>query len=294
VDRMLMELAVADNYPDKRGGRVPTRRSKNHSLSASNSLQSLSFPDSARRLELEKNGLGGGREMSSANQTDYDNAESVNSDLEEARSDSEMAISTSKLEELKRALRPTLASLNAYRQNRLPPLLPFGQITKQNMTQMRPPDPSPNTALVTQISGPTPKFPPLVGRPFDAGNEADIESSNCSSLASSRMNFAVSRPRWKQSIHSIGYDNEYELASVATSQNSSMASGMHFNGVLPSDGRDMTQRGGDTDFIPMDADINDGEGMLDARGQVEKLSRDIQRNFGEFQLATFSDIDKSE
>lgn len=93
VDRMLMELAVADNYPDKRGGRFPTRRSKNHSLSASISVQSLSFPDSAKRLE---NGIAGGREMSSANQTDYDNAESVNSDLEEARSDSEVAISTSK------------------------------------------------------------------------------------------------------------------------------------------------------------------------------------------------------
>ena len=93
VDRMLMELAVADNYPDRKGGRFPTRRSKNHSLSASISVQSLSFPDSARRLE---NGLGGGREMSSANQTDYDNAESVHSELDEARSDSEMAISTSK------------------------------------------------------------------------------------------------------------------------------------------------------------------------------------------------------
>jgi len=201
-----------------------------------------------------------------------------------------------RLEELKKALRPTLASLNAYRQNRLPPLLPFGQITKQNMTQMRPPDPNPpaaDPAASAQIPGRIPKFPPLVGRPFDAGNEADIESSNCSSLASSRMNCSMGRPRWKQSIHSIGYDNEYELASVGTSQNSSMASGMHFNGVLPSaDGGG--RGGGGSDFVPMDADINDGEMMLDARGQVELLSRDIRRNFGEFQLATFSDIDKSE
>ncbi|KHN79020.1 hypothetical protein Tcan_01987 [Toxocara canis] len=49
-------------------------------------------------------------------------------------------------------------------------------------------------------------------------------------------------------VHSIGYDNEYEIASRE-------------------DLREL------------------------ARGQMEALSRDIRNNFGDYQLATFSDID---
>ena len=51
--------------------------------------------------------------------------------------------------------------------------------------------------------------------------------------------------RWK-SVHSIGYENEYEMS--------------------------------------------DPEGL--AIQEMQALSRDIRRNFGDFQLATFEDIDR--
>lgn len=111
--------------------------------------------------------------------------------------------------------------------------------------------------------------------------------------------------RWKsghsrsvQSIpFSIGYDNEYELAddtansSIATSL--SQMSTSHTGAFVPQ------QNGIDVDFAPVDAE-NDNEPkpkndnsneILDARGKVYELSRDIRRNFGDYQLASFSDIE---
>lgn len=77
----------------------------------------------------------------------------------------------------------------------------------------------------------------------DNGNDADIDSL-CSSLNASSI---FGNLRWN-SVHSIGYDNEYEIASR----------------------EDLKEL---------------------ARGQMKALSRDIRNNFGDYQLATFSDID---
>nr|CDJ86853.1 Adenylyl cyclase class-3 4 guanylyl cyclase domain containing protein [Haemonchus contortus] len=74
------------------------------------------------------------------------------------------------------------------------------------------------------------------------GDDGDSES-NCSSLASS---VELDPLRWK-SVHSIGYENEYEMES-------------------------------------------DNEGL--AIEEMKALSRDIRRNFGDFKLATFDDIDQ--
>ncbi|VDO25298.1 unnamed protein product [Heligmosomoides polygyrus] len=73
-------------------------------------------------------------------------------------------------------------------------------------------------------------------------NDGDSESQ-CSSLASS---IELDPLRWK-SVHSIGYENEYEMQS-------------------------------------------DNEGL--AIEEMKALSRDIRKNFGDFKLATFDDIDQ--
>uniref|UniRef100_A0A1I7WW08 Protein TSSC4 n=1 Tax=Heterorhabditis bacteriophora TaxID=37862 RepID=A0A1I7WW08_HETBA len=78
-------------------------------------------------------------------------------------------------------------------------------------------------------------------RPCD-GTDADAESQ-CSSTAGS---IDLDPLRWK-SVHSIGYENEYEMQS-------------------------------------------DNEGL--AIEEMKALSRDIRKNFGDFQLATFDDIDQ--
>ncbi|CAJ0597773.1 unnamed protein product [Cylicocyclus nassatus] len=72
--------------------------------------------------------------------------------------------------------------------------------------------------------------------------DADVESQ-CSSVASS---MDLDPLRWK-SVHSIGYENEYEMQS-------------------------------------------DNEGL--AIEEMKALSRDIRKNFGDFKLATFDDIDQ--
>uniref|UniRef100_A0AC34QHI1 Adenylate cyclase n=1 Tax=Panagrolaimus sp. JU765 TaxID=591449 RepID=A0AC34QHI1_9BILA len=110
----------------------------------------------------------------------------------------------------------------------------------------------------------------------DAGNEADVDS-NCSSLASSRM---FDKYRWT-SAHSIGYENEYEFAN-------DLENGFADVVELPGQSKAV---GADSDFTPMDADDSENEQEQNARQEVEAISRDICKNFGEFQLANFSDID---
>uniref|UniRef100_A0A1I8AS51 adenylate cyclase n=1 Tax=Steinernema glaseri TaxID=37863 RepID=A0A1I8AS51_9BILA len=88
------------------------------------------------------------------------------------------------------------------------------------------------------------------GRPpkkalVDTGNDADVDSI-CSSLASSRMFSAPIRGR---SVRSIGYEDEYEIAT--------------------------------------DPELEE----ISARCEMEALSRDIRRNFGDYELATFEHID---
>lgn len=176
--------------------------------------------------------------------------------------------------------------------------------------------------------------------------EGDIDS-NCSSVASSLMFLnaknkvltpvervdLTNRTKWK-SVHSIGYDNEYEFASEVDYYDSSdydvsdadieaekltklntskinsdscellgafdplklKANNSVFNDSLK--------------FLAMDEDTEDEhiglennslnnenkkviikEEILDARCQVHALSRDIRQNFGDYKLASFSDID---
>lgn len=117
-------------------------------------------------------------------------------------------------------------------------------------------------------------------RPIDAGNEADIDS-NCSSLASSTM---FDKLRWK-SVHSIGYDNEYEFASDVEER--------LLPPILPEKQKEKPAVGEDADFLPMDASDSEAELEQSMRQEVEAISRDICRNFGEYKLASFSDVDAS-
>jgi len=104
----------------------------------------------------------------------------------------------------------------------------------------------------------------------------------------------LDRRRWN-SVHSIGYDNEYEFASEADDDPSRNSSSIDIGLNAPV----KQSVGANADFIAMDADEADevdgprrvDETILDARGQVTALSRDIQKNFGEYNLATFSDLE---
>ncbi|KAF7639544.1 hypothetical protein Mgra_00000873 [Meloidogyne graminicola] len=143
------------------------------------------------------------------------------------------------------------------------------------------------------------------------GNEAD---RSCSPSIGSMQQFSPNNNnktttskllkalKWRQSVsHSIGYDDEYELASIPLS--SSYASSVSVTSwgdekqqnVLPSVGEN-------SHFIPIDAE--DGEDKKDEKyskyenkligdtnslkKQMLELSREIRRDFGEFQLSRFS------
>uniref|UniRef100_A0A183BNY1 Myosin motor domain-containing protein n=1 Tax=Globodera pallida TaxID=36090 RepID=A0A183BNY1_GLOPA len=164
------------------------------------------------------------------------------------------------------------------------------------------------------------------------GDEADI-SCSCSSMASSQQNSfmpcttssncqhqkaselpllaAVSSLRWRQSAHSIGYENEYEMASAPLSSCSS------YTGIsvempdelppLPSPPSTIAHLGQSVgefaQFVPIDSEeempADEGgvncEGMApmaegtSLKSQMLRLSRDIRENFGDFPLAHFSD-----
>uniref|UniRef100_A0A914GZ43 adenylate cyclase n=1 Tax=Globodera rostochiensis TaxID=31243 RepID=A0A914GZ43_GLORO len=164
------------------------------------------------------------------------------------------------------------------------------------------------------------------------GDEADI-SCSCSSMASSQQNSfmpcntstncqhqkaselpllaAVSSLRWRQSAHSIGYENEYEMASAPLSSCSSYT-GMSVEmpdelPPLPSPPLTIAPLGQSVgefaQFVPIDSEeempADDGGGICEGmapmaegtslRSQMLRLSRDIRENFGDFPLAHFSD-----
>lgn len=201
------------------------------------------------------------REVSSACHTEYDNAES-----ESALSDGEM-ISDSRLEELKRALRVGSNNNNP-------------ALARDNRRHKR----SRLSELAHQLTNFGRKK-----RLLDNGNEADMES-NCSSLASSAL---FENLRWK-SVHSIGYDNEYEFASeVDDNRGLSRLSGMSSTALPPPENFHRPV-GTNANFKPMDEDgDSDENGNMDfdqdVRQQVQQISRDICKEFG--QLSSFSDID---
>jgi hypothetical protein len=194
------------------------------------------------------------REMSSACHTEYDNAES-----EAALSDSEM-MGNSRLGELKRALRVG---------NR------GSAIALDNRRHKR----SRLSELAYQLSGLSRKK-----RLLDNGNEADVDS-NCSSLATSQI---FDKLKWK-SVHSIGYDNEYEFASEGDENTgNSNQSGLSCAMLPPPEGFSGPV-GNNSNFRAMDADDSDENGNeefdQDVRRQVQQITQDICRNFGEYDLA---------
>lgn len=168
--------------------------------------------------------------------------------------------------------------------------------------------------------------------------EGDIDS-NCSSIESSQMFLnshnkvltqidkidLIKRFKWK-SVHSIGYDNEYEFASESDYYDSSdyniSTTDLEIKKLnqiksvkILSDSYELlnafdpaklasAQNG--CKFIAMDEDTEDenehhvnakkmdnnqNKEIFNARYQVQALSRDIRQNFGDYKLATFSDID---
>lgn len=200
------------------------------------------------------------REMGSACNTEYDNAE----ESDGALSDSEM-ISKSRIDELKRALRVGATNNSA--------------MALENRRNRR----SRLSELAYQLSG--------LGRKrrfLDNGNEADMES-NCSSLASSTL---FDKLRWK-SIHSIGYENEYEFASETDDNRyASRLSGFsetilpppeEFQGAVGAVGSNTNFRAMDEEG---DSDDENGNFKFDqaVRQQVQldlaKISRDICKEFG--------------
>uniref|UniRef100_A0A914Z1K6 adenylate cyclase n=1 Tax=Panagrolaimus superbus TaxID=310955 RepID=A0A914Z1K6_9BILA len=186
------------------------------------------------------------RELSSACHTEYDNAES-----EGACSDPEV-VTSSRLEELKHVLRGFSSRGNANEEKR-----------KQTSERF---------------------FQRKYNRPYDAGNEADIDS-NCSSVASSTI---LDKLRWK-SVHSIGYENEYEFASDIEENivNINMLPALRCKPKTKS-------VGDDANFLPMDASDSENENQLTTtQNEVTALTQDIYKNFGEYQLSTFSDMDAS-
>ncbi|KAI6240019.1 hypothetical protein M3Y99_00485500 [Aphelenchoides fujianensis] len=258
VDRMLQELSNLNPLGSQRGPDC-----------APFPLGFSALSNSTRSVNSNR------REMSSACHTEYDNAES-----EGALSDSEM-VSSSRLDELKRALTASGASAQSQK---------AAAVALENRRHKR----SRLSDLASQLGafGRRRRGPGGVG---DTGHDADVDS-NCSSLASSAM---FDRLRWK-SVHSIGYEGEFEIADFASETDETGGSRQSaLSGALPPPAPpSVGSRGavGDgADFRAMDEDSDDnGNNAEEAeriRHQMQELSRDICANFGEFQLASFSDAD---
>lgn len=123
---------------------------------------------------------------------------------------------------------------------------------------------------------------------LDPGHEADIDSV-CSSRASSHvffdesLRFPFPQSRASQSAvtrrKSIGYDSEYDNFGGGLS---SQDGGGIFR--VPSQISDM-----EIDFF----DANNGDSPIaNPLDEMRKLTSDIKQNFGEFSLASFSDMEK--
>lgn len=131
----------------------------------------------------------------------------------------------------------------------------------------------------------------LINGKFANGNEADIDS-NCSSITASRA--CLDRIRWK-SVHSIGYDNEYEFnnysseAESASGLSRASSTALSLNDPMANSGAFVPKN---RNFLAID-DVTE-EAVCEqqlTRGQVYAIARDIRKNFGDYQLASFSDIE---
>lgn len=122
----------------------------------------------------------------------------------------------------------------------------------------------------------------------DADNDADIDS-NCSSVASSMLFGDV---RWK-SVHSIGYENEYEFVGSEPEEG---AAGSRQSVQKPAAERGAVGLGLDCRAMDAESDEEEeprGSGQAaEAARQVQELSQDIRRNFGDFQLASFPGLER--
>lgn len=125
-------------------------------------------------------------------------------------------------------------------------------------------------------------------RLYDPGNDADIDS-NCSTTTSSTI---LDKLRWK-SVHSIGYENEYEFASDIDEQEVTLK--LLKSPTQLSKTANTNSVGADEDFLHMDASDPETEkrDFPSTQNQVEALTQDIYKSFGEYQLSTFSDMDAS-
>jgi hypothetical protein len=120
---------------------------------------------------------------------------------------------------------------------------------------------------------------------LDTGHEADIDSV-CSSVSSSRVFFDESlrypfprqHQRRSKSAKSFGYENEYENIAAAPSAANGGAGAAFYR--MPSELSDM-----DIDYFDADED------GVDPLTAMHRLTNDIRQNFGDYKLATFSDID---
>uniref|UniRef100_A0A915CPD7 Uncharacterized protein n=1 Tax=Ditylenchus dipsaci TaxID=166011 RepID=A0A915CPD7_9BILA len=254
VDKMLMELAVVDGFNANQPecARFPT----------SNGTNGVHQPSKLSSRDVQSSSK---REMSSTCHTEYDNADS-----DGVYSDSEM-INDSQLEQTKERLDDLKQSLIA------------SKSSKENQQFRSSPHPHKGHHLSANRAGIEGSALSQItnNRRFDNGSEADIDS-NCSSLASSMM---FDKLRWK-SVHSIGYENEYEFASEdeeevdihssAATELSGILGGREQGAFVPSSSQPA--------FEPMDADTaeqdleigeatsfrpytNAGRGdILDARG----------------------------
>uniref|UniRef100_A0A0N4ZUL8 adenylate cyclase n=1 Tax=Parastrongyloides trichosuri TaxID=131310 RepID=A0A0N4ZUL8_PARTI len=232
VDRMLKELACVNDF-QMGSCKFDDPEYSKFPLHYTSSIGGESSKSSINRF---------GRAMSSTCHTDYDNMDSeVNSDQE---FDGRML---SKLEELKLALKGSEIDQSRYSSNS----------TRTGNRRSK----KPRKSLFDSFKRRKYNVP-------DTGDEADGEESNCSSLAASQF---FDNVRWK-SVHSIGYDNEYEFTND-NNMNDSF-------GFIDDDNETQIDNN----------ENKETEEIVNAKEEMAKLAKDIQQNFGDYKLASFEKL----
>uniref|UniRef100_A0A0K0DWC3 adenylate cyclase n=1 Tax=Strongyloides stercoralis TaxID=6248 RepID=A0A0K0DWC3_STRER len=237
VDRMLKELACVDDF-EMGSCKFDDPEYSKFPLHYASSIGGESNKSSLHRF---------GRGVSSTCHTDYDNMDS------EANSDQEVDCQVySKLEELKKALKGTDIDQSRYSNNSTKPGNRRNKKSRKSL------------------------FDSFKRRKYtipDTGDEADGEESNCSSLAASQF---FDNIRWK-SVHSIGYENEYEF----TDDNNMNTSFGFIDDDVESQHNDSNNE---------NENRKKDEKNIDAKEEMSKLARDIQQNFGDYKLASFEKL----
>uniref|UniRef100_A0A0K0FG72 adenylate cyclase n=1 Tax=Strongyloides venezuelensis TaxID=75913 RepID=A0A0K0FG72_STRVS len=237
VDRMLKELACVDDF-QMGSCKFDDPEYSKFPLHYASSIGGESNKSSLHRF---------GRGFSSTYHTDYDNMDS------EANSDQEVdSKAYSKLEELKHALKGSDIDQSRYSN---------GSSKYGNRRNKKP-----RKSFFDSFKRRKHAIP-------DTGDEADGEESNCSSLAASQF---FDNIRWK-SVHSIGYENEYEFTDENNMNNSF--------GFIDDD----TESQHSNDNNENKHKKNESEN-INTKDEMTKLARDIQQNFGDYKLASFDKL----